>query len=71
MAEGLPGHSDKPALIVYGDHDIPFTIQMFKKWHERLPEIELIAIKNALHILNQDNPEAFNQVFLDYLNQLD
>lgn len=67
MVAGLPAPSSKPTLIVYGDHDLPFIIKMSKDWHARLPNSKLAMIENAHHILNQDNPTAFNVVLLDFL----
>jgi 3-oxoadipate enol-lactonase len=70
MVAGLPAPTSKPALIVYGDHDLPFIINMSKDWHTRLPNSELAIIENAHHILNQDNPAAFNAVLLDFLERI-
>jgi 3-oxoadipate enol-lactonase len=69
MAAGLPAPPDKPRLIVYGDHDIPFIINMSKKWHKRLPGSELAEIEQAHHILNQDNPAAFNVILREFLER--
>ncbi len=70
MAEGLPAPPDKPTLIVIGDHEIPAIIQMNQRWHERLHGSELVMVENAHHILNQDNPDGFNQVLIDYLERV-
>jgi pimeloyl-ACP methyl ester carboxylesterase len=70
MVVGLPAPTNKPALIVYGDHDIPFVINMSKKWHERLPNGEIVRVDNAHHILNQDNPSAFNAAVLNFMERV-
>ena len=70
MVAGLPAPSSKPVLIVYGDHDLPFIINMSKAWHTRLPNSELTMIENAHHILDQDNPTAFNAVLLNFLERV-
>lgn len=70
MVAGVPEPSSKPALIVYGDHDLPFIIKMSKDWHARLPNSELAMVENAHHILNQDNPAAFNTILVDFLERV-
>jgi 3-oxoadipate enol-lactonase len=70
MAAGLPAPPDTPRLIVYGDHDLALLNNMAKKWHQRLPGSELVEIENAHHILNQDNPIAFNTVLRDFLERI-
>jgi len=70
MTDGLPEPPEMPRLIVYGDHEKPFVIKASKAWHERLPGSELVEIKNAHHIVNQDNPQAFNQALQAFLKQL-
>ena len=69
MADGLPAPPDKPRLIVYGDHDLAMLNNMTKKWHQRLPGSELAEVENAHHILNQDNPEAFNAILREFLKR--
>ncbi len=70
MVAGLPAPSSKPALIVIGDHDLPFIIKMAKDWHTRLPNSELAMVEYAHHILNQDNPAAFNAILVDFLERM-
>ncbi len=69
MVMGLPEPPEHPALIVYGDHDLRFIRQMSKTWHQRQPNSRLVEIQNAHHILNQDNPEAFNAVLRAFLQE--
>jgi 3-oxoadipate enol-lactonase len=69
MVLGLPEPPAHPALIVYGDHDLRFLRQMSTTWHHRQPYSRLVKIANAHHILNQDNPEAFNQALLNFLQE--
>lgn len=70
MVDGLPERPGQPMLIVYGDHDISFVRRMSTKWHAAEPASQLVKINDAHHILNQDNPEAFNLELLKYLASL-
>lgn len=69
MVAGLPAPSHKPTLIVYGDHELPVLVKLTKSWHDRLPHSELVMIERAHHILNQDNPDGFNPILLDFLTR--
>lgn len=71
MVIGLDEHPRPPALIVYGAHDLGFIKTMAQKWHDRHPNSQLVQIEDAHHILNQDNPAAFNAVLLDFLQEID
>ncbi len=70
MVIGIPEPNTQPSLIVYGDHDIRFLRNMSIKWHQRQPNSQLVEIKNAHHILNQDNPAAFNAALLSFLAEI-
>ena len=70
MVDGLPGYTRHPLLLVCGDHDMSFVRGMSTKWHAAQPSSQLAMIRDAHHILNQDNPEAFNRVLVDYLDSL-
>lgn len=70
MTVPLPEPAEKPRLIVYGDHEKPFVIKASIAWHERVPGSELVEVQNAHHIVNQDNPEAFNVALLAFLKKL-
>jgi|GEM_PF-4330865 len=70
MVAGLPGHSAHPALIVYGDHELRFIRKMAKAWHYKHPHSQLVEVRDAHHILNQDNPAAFNAALLEFLQEI-
>lgn len=70
MVTGLPELPQQPALMVCGDHDLRFIHKMAEKWHNILPQSQLVLIQHAHHILNQDNPEEFNKVLLNFLEQI-
>jgi len=67
-AADLPETPAKPRMIVDGDHEKPFVIKTSRKWHPRLPGSKLVEIENAHHILNLDNPAAFNKVLFALKN---
>ena len=71
MVIGLDEHPRPPALIVYGDHDLRFLKTMAEKWHDQHPNSQLVEIEDAHHVLNQDNPGAFNAALLDFLQKID
>ena len=70
MVEGLPEYNRQPALIVYGDHEVGFVRKKCRTWHAALPDSRLVVIPDAHHITNQDNPEAFNEVLLSFLDEV-
>lgn len=64
-------------LIVYGKEDglIPnrylnpgFTDEVFKKGADSIPDSRLIELPATGHMLQIENPEAFNKAVLDFLN---
>ena len=70
MTVPLPEPTEMPRLIVYGDHEKPFVIKASIAWHERVPGCKLVEVEDAHHIVNQDNPQAFNATLLAFLQQL-
>ncbi len=59
-----------PLLMLYGEKDLPFIRNASKKWHIQEPMSQCVAIPDANHIANQDNPEDFNQALLGFLEGL-
>ncbi|HEX5262490.1 MAG TPA: alpha/beta hydrolase [Phenylobacterium sp.] len=60
-----------PQLLCYGDHDQLGNIRkVMPKWRDRDPQSELVVIPKASHCSNIDNPTAFNQVVLAWLERL-
>ncbi len=58
---------NRPLLITYGEKELSYIRKASTKWHESTPGSKCIMIGNANHILNQDNPEEFNSVLIDFL----
>lgn len=59
-----------PALIVYGEHDA----RPVKRQSDELARTlggRAVQIADAAHLVNQDNPEAFNETLAEFLAGLD
>lgn len=70
MIIGIPGPLNQPMLITYGDHEVSALKKMNIKWHRNNSNSQLEVIEKAHHILNQDNPEDFNKVLLEFLKKI-
>lgn len=61
-----------PLLLVHGEHEMPKTVaKVNKEWHANTPDSKYAEIPGAGHNCNQDNPQAFNQALLSFLEGLD
>ena len=59
-----------PTLLTHGMQDNIVRIPAYAPgWAAAQPNAELAAIPKAGHNVNQDNPEAFNRVLLDFLHR--
>lgn len=70
-AQGIPGHYiNVPLLLTHGDQDRTGVIRRdAPKWAAYEPDVQYVVIPDAGHNANQDNPEFFNRVLLDFLRQ--
>lgn len=59
-----------PLLMLFGEKDLAFIRSASRKWHESEPLSQCVAIPEAYHIANQDNPEAFNRALRQFLEAL-
>ncbi|MFC4550465.1 MULTISPECIES: alpha/beta fold hydrolase [Halorussus] len=66
-----PGYVvEKPLLLTHGDADETGTIARdAPAWAEKEPECRYEVIPDAGHNANQDNPEFFNRVLLEFLEE--
>lgn len=63
-------HINKPMLIVCGEHDNTGNIKKIAPlWAKSEPNCEFHWIPNASHCANQDNPEVFNPLMTQFLQQ--
>lgn len=58
-----------PTLIVLGEEDTGF-IRPSQIMHQHIAGSELVVIKNAGHNPHEEDTEAFNKVFLDFLPKI-
>ncbi|NDL56544.1 alpha/beta fold hydrolase [Phytoactinopolyspora mesophila] len=66
-----PGYRiEHPLLLTHGDQDRTGNIRRSAPaWAERDPRARYKVIANAGHNANQDNPEFFNRILLEFLSE--
>ncbi len=70
MTAGIPRRLEHPMLICHGDHEAGFIRRHARVWHGAQPASTLAVIEDAHHIANQDNPQAFNEQLIAFLDSL-
>ena len=68
ITEQLPG-IEQPTLVLVGDTDT--ALPAARATHEKITTSELVVIKNAGHLSNLEQPEAFNKAVLSFLKRID
>jgi 3-oxoadipate enol-lactonase len=63
----LLGQISVPTLVVHGEDDGVVPLSVGKALARAIPGAELRTIKNAGHVANQEQPQAFNQVVRAFL----
>ncbi len=64
-------HVQSPLLLVYGEYDNTGNIRKaMKDWAKRDKQSKYVVIPDAGHCSNQDNPEFFNKVMIEFLGEL-
>jgi pimeloyl-ACP methyl ester carboxylesterase len=59
-----------PFLLLHGEHDRTGNIRKLAPvWARTEPHCEYRVIPHAGHMANMDNPQAFNQLLLDFLHR--
>lgn len=66
---GIPDHYIRvPLLLTHGEHDTTGVIRRdAPKWAAYEPDVQYVVIPGAGHNANQDNPEFFNRILLEFL----
>jgi pimeloyl-ACP methyl ester carboxylesterase len=67
-----PGYRiTQPLLVTYGEHDMRAKLfaQQASIWQARDPACQVAVIPDAGHNANQDNPDCFNRVLLEFLTK--
>jgi pimeloyl-ACP methyl ester carboxylesterase len=69
MAKGVPVAPEMPLLLIHGEKEMSFVAKHLRSWHEQTHGSRYAVIPEAGHIANQDNPEAFNEALLEFLEE--
>jgi pimeloyl-ACP methyl ester carboxylesterase len=69
VIESLP-HIAVPTLVLVGENDQPFLLPT-DYMSTRIPGATKIVIRNAGHASNIEQPQAFNEVVGEFLDQID
>jgi haloalkane dehalogenase len=56
-----------PTLIAWGAQDRFATVKMAHRFHEEIPESELVIFEDAGHFVWEDEPESATAALLDFL----
>jgi pimeloyl-ACP methyl ester carboxylesterase len=71
--QGIPNHHIQvPLLITYGEYDKTGNGRIRKQgaeWAAYEPDARCVVIPDASHNANQDNPDFFNRLLLDFLRE--
>ena len=59
-----------PLMILCGDRDIPFALELSEKWNVSETNSKFHKISNAGHCANMDNPIEFNAVLDGFLESV-
>ncbi len=59
-----------PALVIVGEQDPATPVEMARTIQAALPSAELVILSSASHLSNVEQPEAFNQALLGFLDKL-
>ena len=68
LTQGIAEPQKRPILIIYGEDDV-YSRKFSAKWHKRTLGSHCIVISKAHHIANHDNPSAFNDVLMAFLEK--
>jgi 3-oxoadipate enol-lactonase len=58
-----------PTLVLAGEYDQPSLIAGPKLLADRIPNAEFLMVHGTAHMLNMEQPEAFNAAVLDFLQR--
>jgi 3-oxoadipate enol-lactonase len=58
-----------PTMVVVGADDPATTVEMARTIHQRIVGSELVILKNAAHLSNLEQADAFNEAVLGFLGR--
>lgn len=64
-------HVETPTLVLYGDHEAPPVKVQGENLAGTLPNASFREIADAGHLVNEDNPVAFNEACAEFFATLD
>ncbi len=68
-AEAILREATTPILILHGEKDMGFPVQLARRLHDALPGSELAIIDNAAHMCHFEQPELWAQHIRDFLDR--
>lgn len=68
-AEQILHDCGKPILILHGEKDMGFPVQLAQRLHEAVPESSLAVIANAAHMCHYEKPDEWSQQIRDFLTR--
>jgi haloalkane dehalogenase len=67
--EGCVAGLGVPALVLWGAADRFAGVKMARRFHDELPESELVVIDDAGHFVWEDEPDATSRALVDFLER--
>jgi len=58
-----------PTLVIIGEEDLPFQ-QPSRTLAEGIPNAQLRVVPQALHCPQEEEPETFNHILLEFLTKV-
>jgi pimeloyl-ACP methyl ester carboxylesterase len=55
-----------PTLLIVGEYDLPEKHELVKQLAAEIPQAWQVVIPGAAHIVNMEQPAAFNKIVLDF-----
>ncbi len=59
-----------PTLVVTAEHDLGLCKEVAAILAKGIPNVKLVSIKNAGHIMNMDNPKQFNKAISEFIDKI-
>jgi non-heme chloroperoxidase len=69
FGEEAARHISAPTLLVTGEHSAPVLHRLTDRLERLMPRVERVEIRNASHRMYEDNPAAFNETVLAFLER--
>lgn len=60
-----------PTLIVTAQYDLEVCREIAEVMKKEIPNSKLVSIENAGHCMNIEKPEVFNEILVDFINELE